>query len=233
MAIIFITGSSSGIGKSLAEYFLKQGHKVGGCGRRPLPHDDELLNYDHFSYYQADVQNYTSLENAVEQFIQKHKGLNIMIANAGISSGRKKRIPDFNLGRQLVETNISGVTNSIEISLKYFQSTSFGMKEKRIASINDKAYQQIVTISSVAGFIGLPGTGFYSATKAFVTSLMETLAIDLPPMGINITNIAPGFISTPLTDKNKHSMPFIISSERAAHIIAMAIRNKKKTLYFS
>jgi short-subunit dehydrogenase len=88
----------------------------------------------------------------------------------------------------------------------------------------------LVATASVAGFMGLPGAGAYSASKAAVLKLCESYSLDLKKFGIHVTAIAPGFIDTPLTQKNNHKMPFLMSSEKAAHLIKRAIE-KKKVLY--
>ena len=88
----------------------------------------------------------------------------------------------------------------------------------------------LVAISSVSGFVGLPGTAAYCSSKAAVLKLCESFAIDFRPIGIHVTAIAPGFVDTPLTKLNKHPMPFIISSSKTSKLIRNAI-SKKKELY--
>ena len=95
-----------------------------------------------------------------------------------------------------------------------------------------KGKGHLVAISSVAGFMGLPGAASYSASKAAVTTFCESLAIDLKHENIAVTTVAPGFIKTPLTAKNNHSMPFIMPAEKAAGIIAKAIEKKKALCVF-
>ena len=111
--------------------------------------------------------------------------------------------------------NVGGVLNSFEAALNIMRPQRSG---------------QIVAIASVAGMVGLPGAGAYSASKAAVLTLCESYAIDLAQENITVTAIAPGFIDTPLTQKNKHDMPWLMSSEKAVLKMYSAI-SKKKALY--
>jgi short-subunit dehydrogenase len=84
----------------------------------------------------------------------------------------------------------------------------------------------------VAGMVGLPGASAYSASKSAVIKLCESYALDLPDKGIDVTTICPGFIDTPLTKKNDHSMPFLMSSHKGASLIKKAIENKRVLYIF-
>ena len=88
----------------------------------------------------------------------------------------------------------------------------------------------MVGTASVAGFVGLPGASAYSASKAAVISLCESYALDLKHLGIKVTAICPGFIDTPLTKKNDHDMPFLMSVDKGARKIKKAI-DKGRNLY--
>jgi short-subunit dehydrogenase len=90
----------------------------------------------------------------------------------------------------------------------------------------------ITAVSSVAGFRGLPGTGGYSASKACVTTLLESFRVDLRRRGIAVTSINPGFIETPLTAPNKFPMPFLMKADRAARIIADGLESRPAELTF-
>jgi short-subunit dehydrogenase len=87
-----------------------------------------------------------------------------------------------------------------------------------------------VAISSIAGYNGLPGVSAYSATKAAVQRLCESLHLDLRQFNIHVTAICPGFVETPLTATNRHSMPFLVKAPKAAKLISRAI-DKKKMVY--
>ncbi|MCB9059910.1 MAG: SDR family NAD(P)-dependent oxidoreductase [Halobacteriovoraceae bacterium] len=210
---VFITGGTSGIGLELAKRYIENGFEVGVCGRDIGKIPKELTENRLFHAYQVDVTDHELLHEKVRDFAKGK--LDIMIANAGTSVGSKSKIPDFKKARLLTDINIKGVINSFEVAFELMYPHKKG---------------HLVAIASVAGMIGLPGASSYSASKAAVLKLCESFSIDLKEFGIDVTAIAPGFIDTPLTKKNNHKMPFMMSSEAASFKIVDAIE-KKKTLY--
>lgn len=213
---IFITGGTSGLGLDLAKNFRRRGFKVAICGRDLSKCHDEFPGDSSVFRYELDVTNSKACEDAIKDFADKCGGLDIVVANAGRAlGGDKNRIPDFEVGKKVFETNVFGVMNTFSPALKIMLEQKQG---------------QLVAVSSIAGGMGLPGTSSYCASKAAVTTFCESLAIDLQSHGIRTTTICPGFVDTPLTKPNKHPMPFLISSEKAAEKMAQAII-KKKVLY--
>lgn len=213
---IFITGGTTGIGLALAEAYLQEGHRVGVCGRdlSKLP-SDFLNKYPKAKSYKVDVTNREELLSAVDDF--SADSLDLMVANAGRSEGTKPSWPDFKTYQNIIDVNVNGVIYAFEAALKNMKKQGRG---------------QLVGIASVAGFVGLPGAGAYCASKAAVIKLCESLSIDLSPQGYHVTTICPGFIDTPLTEQNKHPMPFLMSSKEGALRIKKAIAQKRKLYIF-
>ena len=211
---IFITGGSTGIGNSIGQLFVKSGAKVGVCGFQtpseigPLPSG--------FIYYQADVTDEVALKSAIDQFSNDQGGLDIVIANAGMNMP-KTLIPDIQKGKLVTQVNVLGVVHTFSAALPHFLNQKHG---------------HFVAISSLSGLNGLPGMSYYGASKAFVSTFCEGLAVDLHHEGINVTCVHPGFIATTFTSKNTHPMPFLLTQEKAAEIIYKAIINRKTHLYF-
>jgi NAD(P)-dependent dehydrogenase (short-subunit alcohol dehydrogenase family) len=208
---IFITGATSGIGLSLAEFYLAQGHQVALTGRDLSKIPPKVREHAGAHCFAMDVVDLQQQVIAMDAFVKKVGGVDIVIANAGRSVGSKTRLPDFAVGRDIFNTNLMGLYNTFDVALRHMIPHKKG---------------QLVAIASVAGYVGLPGASAYSASKAAVLTLCESFALDLKEFGIDVTAIAPGFIDTPLTKKNDHSMPFLMSSERAAKLIAKAIACK-------
>ncbi|MBF0313202.1 MAG: SDR family NAD(P)-dependent oxidoreductase [Oligoflexia bacterium] len=226
MKKIFITGASSGIGYELAKFYLSEGNIVGVCSRslKKLTtawEETYSILPSNLFLYEADVQNRERLHEAVSSFASEHGGLDIVVANAGTMITDKSSIPNFDNAREVINTNVIGVLNTFEIALKWM------LDPKR-----QPCAGHLVAIASVAGFVGLPRTAPYSASKAAVLKLCESFAIDLKRMGITVTAIAPGFIDTPFLRYNKHPMPFMVPAPKAAKLIAMAIRKKKELYVF-
>lgn len=211
---VFITGGTTGIGKSLGLLFAQSGAKVGVCGLQS-PSEIEALP-EGFFYYQADVTNEEELKVAVNEFQDTHGGLDLMIANAGLNMPKTK-IPDTSLGKKVTQVNVMGVIHAFASSVPHFINQSHG---------------HFVAISSLSALNGLPGMSYYGATKSFVSNFCEGLAIDLKEKNIHVTCVHPGFIATTFTSKNTHPMPFILEQEEAAKQIHQAIINRKTHLYF-
>jgi short-subunit dehydrogenase len=215
MKAVFITGGTTGIGMELAKLYFSRGWKVGVCGRDKKKFEESFeIDRDKISFYQVDVSDREELKAAIADF-SKTIGLDLLIANAGIGYKYKTKIPDFDWSYKMVHVNLLGVMYAFEAALDVMIP-----KEKG----------QLVAISSIAGYNGLPGVSAYSATKAAVLKYCESLHLDLKKFNINVTTICPGFVETPLTSANKHPMPFLMRAPRAAELIARAV-DKKKMIY--
>jgi short-subunit dehydrogenase len=216
---VFITGATRGIGLSLAEIYLEQNYIVGTCARQiPGEGQNEIplnikkyIQEDLFIFYQADVRDITSLKMAISKFAEKCD-LEIVVANAGIAFQEKKVWPSFELSHQIIDVNIHGLLNTFQIGLDVFKNKGKG---------------QLVAMSSLAGYLGLPGVSAYAASKAFVRIYCESLSLDLAHHNISVTSICPGYVKTNLTKKNGHYMPFLMSPKQAALKSYKAIKEKK------
>lgn len=209
---IFITGGTSGIGLACAEAFLRKGYRVGIAGRNKL-RLEELS--DKFETYCADVRNLDEISLAIKLFSKN--GLDIVLANAGVGYEHKSRIPDFNIARNMIDVNIKGTLNTFEAALEHFYLQGHG---------------HLAATASIAGFNGLPGVCAYSGSKSAIIKICESLSIDLEAKNILVTCINPGFIDTPLTRKNTHSMPFLKKSDEMAQAVVKGIETQKKVVFF-
>jgi short-subunit dehydrogenase len=217
MKAVYITGGTTGIGLELAKLYLSQGWKVGVCGRDKSKFDENFFSHrDNITFYQVDVSKREEIQASIADF-SKSIGLDLLIANAGIGYKFKSKVPDFEFSYKMVHINLLGVMYSFEAAL---------------AVMIPRGKGQLVAISSIAGYNGLPGVSAYSATKAAVQKYCESLHLDLRKFNINVTTICPGFVETPLTSTNRHSMPFIMKASKAAALISKAIERKKMVYAF-
>lgn len=212
---IFITGGTSGMGAALAKLYLKEGHRVGVCGRDPQKFSQNFSQLgpelrSNLLFYQVDVSDLKSLRDAVLSFVAKDS-LDLMVAGAGIPTGKKSKTPNFEVARKMIDINVLGLLNTFEVAYELMRNKG----------------GQIAAIASVAGFVGLPGVGPYSGSKAYVVKLCESFSLDWEKQGIYITCICPGFVDTPFTQINNHKMPFLISAEEAAVRIKKSITMRK------
>jgi short-subunit dehydrogenase len=215
MKAVFITGGTTGIGMELAKLYLQRGWMVGVCGREKQKFEESFqADREHVAFYQVDVADRASLKAAIADF-SRAVGLDLLIASAGIGYKFKTKVPDFEWSYKMVHVNFLGVMYAFEAALDVMIPRGKG---------------QLVAISSIAGYNGLPGVSAYSATKAAVLRYCESLHLDLRKFNIGVTAVCPGFVETPLTATNTHSMPFLVPAPRAAALIARAI-DKKKMVY--
>jgi len=210
---IFITGGTTGLGEELAIRYLQMGHSVAVCGRDEKKwKESRLFSSGQGQFYIADVCNKEEVSKALKDFMSKDNlPLDLFIANAGIGNPDKVAMPNFSGTVKVIQANVLGVIYSAEAAFEYFHKQQFG---------------HFITISSMAGLNGLPGNGGYSASKSAVIKLSESFAIDWKKFNITVTTILPGFVDTPLTRKNKHFMPFLMTLEKAGDLMIKAIESK-------
>lgn len=217
---VFITGASSGLGKALALSYAKQGIHLYLCGRdssRLNETVDMCLAQGAIPHaFSFDVTDPKAVENAI---IEAHNifPLDLIIANAGVSAG-VLGVPENAAGtRRIMKTNIEGVVNTVLPAIEIFKKQGFG---------------QIAIVSSIAGYRGMSSCPAYSASKACVKAWGEGLRGFLKPYNIGVSIICPGFIETPLTDKNQFKMPFIMHADPAARLIRKRLRHNPAIIAF-
>ena len=197
---IWITGASSGIGKALAEKFASEGWKVAVSARRKEILEKMANNKNIFSY-PLDVTNQDQINDVFKKIINDFGSLNLCVFSSGTYDPKLEQEINIKQNKFVMETNFFGVLYCIKSIEKYFK---------------DKKDGHISIVSSVAAYRGLPNSSGYGPSKAALTNLAESLYFDFKKYNVRISLVSPGFIKTPLTDKNEFPMPFIKSPEFAA-----------------
>lgn len=209
---VFITGASSGIGAALAREYAARGATLGLLARR---HDHlvalaaSLPNPERHHIYAVDVLERDALAAAAHDFLAAG-GADIVIASAGISHGTLTDRPaDLAMFDAVFATNVNATVATFApfIAAMKLQATPC----------------RLVGIGSVAGIRGMRGAGAYCASKAAVHSYCEALRLELRGSNIRVVTIAPGYIDTPMTSKNRFPMPFLMPAERFAAQAATVI----------
>lgn len=217
---ILITGASSGIGEALAIYYAKNGaENIFICGRNQerLEQTASVCRFNGVQVY-TKILNVTEKDN-LKQWIEesnKTAELNLVIANAGISTGEETTENVYNT----FQTNIFGVLNTIHPTLDIY-------KLRKTNSI-----KAVAMLSSIAGYHGLAACPSYSASKACVKAYGEALRAALGKEKIQVNVICPGFVKSRITDKNTCPMPFFMSAEKAAQIIASRLERNVGLIAF-
>lgn len=191
----FITGASSGFGKSFAEYAIRQGYKVVITARR-LDKLESIrsANPDQVEAIRMDVNNKEEVAQVVKQAIDRFGRIDVLINNAGFGIvGAVEETPEDELRLQM-ETNFFGAVSVTRALLSTFRQQASGA---------------IVNISSLGGQLSYPGFGAYSASKFALEGLSEALAIEVAPLGIKVLIVEPGQFRTDLAGSAMKFMPEI------------------------
>ncbi|MFH1602303.1 MAG: SDR family oxidoreductase [Pseudomonadota bacterium] len=210
-----MTGASSGIGAALAQHYGTAGATLGLAARRapPLQVLAAKLSVPP-SIYTLDVADRAALAAAAADFIERHGVPDIVIANAGVSTGTQGRLAeDLDALARIMQVNVLGLAATLQPFVVPMRARGSGA---------------LVGIASVAGFRGLAGAGAYSASKAAAITWLESLRVELAGSGVDVVTICPGFVATPMTAANRYPMPFLLCAPEMAKRIAHAIAARRR-----
>lgn len=204
--LVLITGASSGIGQALAWRFFQAGYRLALVARRTsevqawaLAHSMDAFS---FQIYSADVCDTASMVRMGKECLATQGLPNVVVANAGISVG--------------IDT---AVQSDVDVMARVFATNNVGMMatfHPFVAAMQKRGSGCLVGIASVGGIRGLPGHGAYSASKAGVINYCEALRGELAASGVKVVTLLPGYVATPLTSKNRYSMPFLMQPHEFA-----------------
>ena len=200
---IWITGASSGIGKAVAEKFAKEGWKVAVSARRK-----EILDImakdQNISSFPLDITNRDQINNVFKNILNEFGDLDLCLFSSGTYEPKDEQSIDPNKIKNVINVNFLGVIDCVKTVEKYFKNKKSG---------------HISIVSSIAGYRGLPNSSGYGPSKAALTNFSESIYFDFKKFGVRVSIVSPGFIKTPLTDKNEFSMPFLKTPDYAAEKI--------------
>ena len=201
---VWITGASSGIGKALAIKFANEDWHVAASARREILLQDLYEINNNIHPFPLDVVHAENTKKVFEDIIKKFEEIDLCIFSTGTYEPKLEKEINEKQMRNVMEVNFFGTVNCIKTVEKYFKNRKSG---------------HISVVSSVSGYRGLPNSTGYGASKAALNNLTESLYLDFKRYDVRISLISPGFIKTPMTDKNDFKMPFIKSPEFAAEKI--------------
>jgi short-subunit dehydrogenase len=220
-ASIVITGASSGIGEALALDYAAPGIALALSGRDAARlqavADACRAKGATVDAGQIDVVAKAALADWLTRFDAAHP-VDLLIANAGISIDKdNSSIDDFSRLRTTFAVNVDGVFNTVE---------------PLVGRMMERGRGQIAVVSSLAGFIGLPYSASYNASKAAVRVWAESLRYVLKKSGIGVTVICPGFVVSRMTENAPFPMPFLMTSARASAIIRRGLERNRPRIAF-
>lgn len=213
---VIIVGSTSGIGRKMAELYLEQGNSVGITGRR----ENLLQEIKQRSpqLVQTACFDVTGCDNIVhlKDLVDRLGGLDILVISAGI--GEPSLQLDWEIDQRTVTTNVNGFVEIANWGFNYFAAQGYG---------------RLATISSIAATRGSSWAPAYGASKAFQSSYFEGLSIKASKLkkDVSVTCVEPGFVNTKMAKGNK--MFWVVPVEKAARQIIRAIERKRRKVYIS
>lgn len=186
--VVLITGGSSGIGKSVGEFLTQKGFVVYGTSRNPKQIDNHS-----FKLVALDVKNIESISKAIETVIAAEGSIDVLINNAGMGiTGPVEETPTNEM-RKVFDTNLFGAIDVMKAVLPQMRKQKSGL---------------IINVTSIAGYMGLPFRGIYSATKGALEIVTEAVRMEVKNFGIQVTNVAPGDFATNIASGRYHTPVF-------------------------
>jgi len=186
--VILITGASSGIGKSAAEFLSAKGFKVYGTGRNP-----KINQKNGYSLIPLDVTKPETISLAIDSIIKREGRLDVLVNNAGMGITGPIEDTPTNEMRKVFETNFFGAIDMMKAVLPQMRKQQSGT---------------IINVTSIAGYMGLPFRGVYSATKGALDLVSEAIRMEVKEFGIQIATIAPGDVATNIAAGRYHTPVF-------------------------
>ncbi|HLV50514.1 MAG TPA: SDR family oxidoreductase [Flavobacterium sp.] len=183
--VVLITGGSSGIGKTVGNYLQTKGYKVYGSSRNP-----ENVTDSSFPLIAIDVRNSQTIQQAVQEIIDKEGKIDVLINNAGVGiTGPVEEIPLDEIQNNF-HTNVFGPIEMMKAVLPFMRNQKSGL---------------IINVTSIAGYMGLPFRGIYSASKGALELITESIRMEVKPFNIKVTNVAPGDFATDIAARRFHA----------------------------
>jgi 3-oxoacyl-[acyl-carrier protein] reductase len=176
--VTLVTGTRKGLGRFIAEHYLKKGHFVVGCSR-----DDSDLRAEHYRHFLADVSDEKAVKPIFTYLRKEHGGLDHLINNAGIASMNHTLLTPVSTVGSIFDTNVKGTFLFCREAARLMQKKGCG---------------RIVNMTTVATPLMLEGEAIYAASKAAVLSLTQVLARELAPFGITVNSVGPTPVKTDL-----------------------------------
>ena len=211
--VIWITGGGTGIGKAVALKFANQGWKVAISGRREtVLKEVEDIN-PNIKSFPLDVNDKGKCFEIMKNIKEEFGDIDICFFSTGTWDPKKEREIDVEQIEKVFKVNFFGTLNCIKSVEDHFRNRKNGI---------------ITIVSSIAGYKGLPNSTGYGPSKAALNNLAESLYFDFGRYNVRVCLVSPGFIKTPMTDKNDFKMPFLKTPEYSADKIYNGLINSNK-----
>jgi NAD(P)-dependent dehydrogenase (short-subunit alcohol dehydrogenase family) len=213
---VWVIGASYGIGAALARRLINDGARVAMSARsRDLL--DAIAEGNDALVEVVDVTDSATVARAAHTILTAWGGIDLVLIVAGTHDEMRADSFDLKRAKRLFDINVNGVLNCLDAVLPTLRRQRRG---------------GVAIVSSVAGYRGLPRALIYGPTKAALINLAESLYLDLAPQGIGVYLINPGFVDTPLTQKNDFKMPALMPADEAARLTLQGIEAGEFEIHF-
>lgn len=216
---IWLTGASSGIGEALVAPLVAAGGRVAISARRADALERLARRFPDGAVtpYPVDVTDRAAVAQTVDRIERAWGGIDLAILNAGTHIPVTATALDADAFEALIRVNYLSIVYAVEALVPGMLARGRG---------------HIAGVASLAGYRALPTAAAYGASKAAAILALEAMRFDLAPRGIDVTVINPGFVRTPLTDRNTFQMPALIDADDAARLIVRGLARRKKEIHF-
>ncbi len=217
--IIWITGASSGLGRELAAQYVRDGHRV--CVSARGVEALEALAGEHapgeIGVYPLDITDAAAAQAVFDRIVADVGVPDLCILNAGTHVPDRVTAIDPERFRQVMTINVYGTVTCLAALMPAFIARGSG---------------HVAVVSSVAGYRGLPYAAAYGASKAALINMCEGMQPELAACGVRLSVVNPGFVRTPLTDRNRFSMPFLMEVDDAARSMRRGLASGRFEITF-
>ena len=217
--VVWITGAGKGIGRALAKRMANDGWAVAASARteQDLKSLQSECPKGSINCFLLDVTDPVATSSVVARIVNEVGTINLVVLNAGNHIPMTVKNFSSKTVRTLIDTNLMGAVYGLEQIIPMF---------------SDRKHGHIAVVASLAGYRGLPTSSAYGASKAALINMCESLKPELDLVGVKLTLINPGFVETPLTDKNEFPMPFLIPVEEAVDAIIEGLKTSAFEISF-
>lgn len=214
---VWLIGASTGIGAATAQALLRAGAKVAVSARNEKALHEVVNKHLQARVLPLDYTDSTTVKDALQQLLAAWGAIDLVLLIAGTHQEVRAWELQEAAAMELLKTNLHGVIGTCSVV---------------IPQLLQQGHGALGIVSSAAGYRGLPKALIYGASKAALINFTETLYLDLHPRHIGVYLINPGFVKTPLTDKNQFKMPALISADEAAAHILRGLRKGRFEIHF-
>lgn len=218
---IWLTGATSGIGRALALRLLADGHRVALSARSESALAELAEGHANALLLPLDVSDRAAVARAGERLAEAFGGLDLALLNAGTCEYLEARSFDVDLVERVFAPNFHGAIYCIDAALPLLRRAR-----------TEGGRPLLAATSSAAAYLPLPRAEAYGASKAALSHFLESLRLDLHGEGIDVSLIHPGFVKTPLTDRNDFAMPLRIEADQAAEAILQGLARRRLDIHF-